>query len=102
MCVLVTQLCLTLCDPMNCIACQVLHPWEFSKEEYWSRLLFPPPGDLPNPGLNSHILHWQVDSVPMNHLGSPERMEKRDELGIWDLHMHTVTDKIDDHQGSTV
>ena len=51
MCVLVTQLCLTLCDPMNCLACQVLHPWEFSKEEYWSRLLFPPPGDLPNPGI---------------------------------------------------
>ena len=25
-------------------------PWGFSGQEYWSGLLFPPPGDLPNPG----------------------------------------------------
>ena len=24
---------------------------EFSREEYWSRLLCPPPGDLPDPGI---------------------------------------------------
>ena len=24
---------------------------EFSRQEYWSRLPFPPPGDLPNPGI---------------------------------------------------
>ena len=24
---------------------------EFSRQEYWSRLSFPPPGDLPNPGI---------------------------------------------------
>ena len=53
-------------------------------------------------GFNSHILHWQADSLLLNHLGSPERVEKRDELGILDLHIHTVTDKIDNHQGSTV
>ena len=23
----------------------------FSRQEYWSDLLFPPPGDLPNPGI---------------------------------------------------
>ena len=23
----------------------------FSRQEYWSGLLFPPPGDLPNPGI---------------------------------------------------
>jgi len=23
----------------------------FSRQEYWSRLLFPPPGDLPDPGI---------------------------------------------------
>ena len=32
-------------------------PWtvapsmEFSRQEYWSLLPFPPPGDLPNPGI---------------------------------------------------
>ena len=25
----------------------------FSRQEYWSRLPFPPPGDLPNPGIKS-------------------------------------------------
>ena len=25
-------------------------PWEFSRQDYWSWLLCPPPGDLPNPG----------------------------------------------------
>ena len=24
---------------------------EFSRQEYWSELPFPPPGDLPNPGI---------------------------------------------------
>ena len=22
-------------------------------------------------GLNPHLLHWQVDSIPLHHLGSP-------------------------------
>ena len=26
-------------------------PMEFSKQEYWSELPFPPPGDLPKPGI---------------------------------------------------
>ena len=47
--VLVAQSCLTLCDPMDC------RPpgssVEFSRQEYWSGLPFPSPGDLPNPGI---------------------------------------------------
>ena len=34
----------------------------FSRQEYWSGLPCPPPGDLPNPG--SEALHWQVGSLP--------------------------------------
>ena len=36
----------------------------FSRQAYWSGLPFPPPGDLPNPGIEpgSHAL--QVDSLP--------------------------------------
>ena len=46
----VTKLCLTLCDPVDC------NPPGFSvhgilQQEYWSGLPFPPPGDLPNPGI---------------------------------------------------
>ena len=40
----------TLCNPIDYSppGSSVL---EFSKQEYWNRLLFPPPGDLPNPGI---------------------------------------------------
>ena len=47
--VVCAQLHLTLCHPMNCIAPQA--PLEFSRQEYWSGLLFPPPGDLSNSGI---------------------------------------------------
>ena len=43
----------------------------FLRQEYWSGLPFPPPGDLPDPGLNSCFLHWQVDSLPLSHWGNP-------------------------------
>ena len=33
------------------VACQVPLPMGFSKQGYWSGLPFPPPGDLPNPGI---------------------------------------------------
>ena len=32
------------------IACQAPPSTEFSRQEYWSGLLFPSPGDLPDPG----------------------------------------------------
>ena len=33
------------------IACQAPLSMEFSRQEYWSRLPFPPLGDLPDPGM---------------------------------------------------
>ena len=33
------------------IACQASLSVEFSREEYWSGLPCPPPGDLPEPGI---------------------------------------------------
>ena len=50
-----------------------------SRQEYWSGLPFAPPGDLPDPGikpLSLALLHWQVDSLPWSHLGSPGKEEK--------------------------
>ena len=46
------QLCLTLWDP---IAFQVPLSMEFSRQEYWSRLPFPSPGDLPNLGIEPKV-----------------------------------------------
>ena len=42
----------------------------FPKQEYWSRLPFPPPGDLPDPGIKPVSPALQVDPLPLNHLGS--------------------------------
>ena len=57
------------------VACQSSLSVGFSRQEYWSRLPFPPSGDLPNQGSNPcllHLLHWQVGSLPLappgNHL----------------------------------
>ena len=43
------QSCLTFCDPVDCIACQAPLSMGFSRQEYWSGLPCPPPGDLPDP-----------------------------------------------------
>ena len=43
---------------------------EFSKHKYWNELPFPLQGILPTQGLNPSLLHWQVDSLPLSHLGS--------------------------------
>ena len=42
----------------------------FSRQEFWSRLPFLTPGDLPNPGTESALLlllHPQADSLPLSH-----------------------------------
>ena len=44
---------------------------KFSRQEYWSGLPFPPPGDLPDPGTESSLLKWQVDSLPTEPPGKP-------------------------------
>ena len=36
---------------MNYIACQAPLSMDFSRQEYWSGVPCPPPGDLPNPGI---------------------------------------------------
>ena len=44
------QSCLTLCNPMDC-SYQAPLSMGFSRQEYWSGLLHPPPGDLPHLGM---------------------------------------------------
>ena len=62
---LVAQLCQTLCDSVDNIAQQDLLSMEFSKQEYWSGLPFPSPGDLPDPGIKPRSPALQVDSLPL-------------------------------------
>ena len=50
-CAKLLQLCSTLCDLMDCVAHQAPLSMGFFRQESWSGLLCPPPGDLPNPGI---------------------------------------------------
>ena len=36
---------------MDCVACQAHLSMGFSRQEYWSGVAFPSPGDLPDPGI---------------------------------------------------
>ena len=47
----VAQSCPTLCDPMDISLHQAPPSMGFSRQEYWSGLLFPSPGNLPDPGI---------------------------------------------------
>jgi len=43
----------------------------FSRQEYWSGLSCPYPGDLPDPGIEPLSLELEEDSLPLSHWGSP-------------------------------
>ena len=47
----------------------------FSRQEHWSGLPCPPPGDLPDPGIEPSLLcrlHWQAVSLPLAPPGEPK------------------------------
>ena len=56
------------CTTSWTVACQAPLSMRFPRQEYWSGLPFPSPGDLPNP------VHWQADSLPLSHQGSQRQV----------------------------
>ena len=46
------------------VAYQAPLPVGFSRQEYWSGLPFPSPGDLPNPGMEPGSPALQADTLP--------------------------------------
>ena len=44
----------------------------FPRQEHWSGLLFPSPGDLPEPRIEPASPAFLVDSLPLSHQGSPQ------------------------------
>ena len=62
--------CQTLCDPMD-IAHQSPLSMGFSKQEYWSGLSFPSPGDLPDPGIEPRNPALQAISLLTEPPGKP-------------------------------
>ena len=67
--VLVAQSCLFVISWT--VAHQVPLSIEFSRQEYWSELPFPPPGDLPDPRSERGSLELQADSLPSELPGEP-------------------------------
>ena len=70
---LVTKSCLTLATPWT-VACQAPRSMGFSRQEYWSGLSFPSPGDLPDPGIEPGSSALQVDSLPTELWRKPEQI----------------------------
>ena len=53
------------------VAYQAPQSMEFSRQEYWSRLPFPSPGDLPNPGTEPGSPTLQADTLLSDPPGKP-------------------------------
>ena len=69
---LVAKSCLTVCDPLD-VSPPVSSVHGLLRQEYWSRLPFPSPGDLPDPGIeptSPASPPLQADSFSLSHLGS--------------------------------
>ena len=65
---LVSQSCLTLCDPMDSSSMgSPVHG--YCPGENW--LLCRPPGDLPTQGLNPGLQHFRLIRYHLSHQGSP-------------------------------
>ena len=92
------QLCPTLCDPMD-LACQATLSMGFSRQEYWSGLPCPPPGDLSDPGIELAFLvspaladrffttsaTWEVRRMNLKSVIQNEVSQKEKNKFIWNL-----------------
>ena len=58
----------------------------FSRQEYWSGFLCPPPGDLLHPGTEPRTPSLQVDSLPSEPQGKPKSS------GVGSLYIPTLGD----------
>ena len=67
---LVAKLCLTLATPWT-VACRAPLSMKFSRQEYWSGLPFPSPGDLPDPEIEPRSPALQADSLLTELCGKP-------------------------------
>ena len=69
--VLVTQSVLSDSVTPWAVIHQVTLSMKPSQQEYWSELPFPPPGDLPDPGIEPWSPALQADSLPSKPPGKP-------------------------------
>ena len=65
------EMCPTLCNPPWTAASQAPPSMGFSRQEDWSGLPFPSPGDLPNSGIEPGSPTFQADALPSAPPGKP-------------------------------
>ena len=79
----------TLCDPMNYITRPAPMSMEFSRQEYWNGMPFPPPRDLSNPGtefMSPVSSALQADYLPAELPGKPHKRSRHGET-TWGNHV---------------
>ena len=61
------------------VACQAPLSIGFSRQEYWSGLPFPSPGDLSDPGIESRSPALQADALPSEQPGKGQEEGRRED-----------------------
>ena len=65
---------------------RLLCPWDFLGKSTEVGYHFLLQGIFPTQGSNLCLLHWQADSIPLSHLGSPHRLPLGpDNSFVWGL-----------------
>ena len=65
------------------VAHQTPPSMEFSRQEYWSGLPFPSPGDLPKQGLNLGLPHCGQTLYHLSHQGIPKKWKLLSHVGLF-------------------
>ena len=98
----VTQSCPTLATPWT-VASKVPLFTGLSRQEYWSGLPFPSPGDLPDPRIEPMSPELQADSLPTELGGKPaacdicspiRNLTQAPTLGAQSLHHWTLRESL--------
>ena len=70
-CDLVARSCLNLLQPPGLYLTRLLYPWDFPGKNTGVGCCFLLQGIFPTHGSNLPRQHWQADTLPLNHQGSP-------------------------------
>ena len=103
---LVTKLCPTLCNSMDCIQIgSSVHG--ISRARIWEWVaIFLLQGIFPTQSLNLHLLHWQVNSFtaepPGKSVNTPRCHERKDLLLLPSLLFPYRLEKLQEHYRNTV
>ena len=87
---LVAQLCLTLCDPMDCSPARLLCPWDSPGQKTGMGCHSLLQGNLPNPGIKSSSPTLQADSLPSE---PPGKLSPKQEMQVQSLGQRSLGKK---------